>query len=43
MIVYQFDKYLLQIARIFLRSQPTPAPPRRGTRRGSQEDRVTRE
>ncbi|WP_287288700.1 hypothetical protein [Okeania sp. SIO2B9] len=24
--LYQFDKYLLQIVRLFLRSQPTPRP-----------------
>ncbi|NEN93194.1 MAG: hypothetical protein F6K48_31640 [Okeania sp. SIO3H1] len=30
-ILYQIDKCLLQISRVFLRSQPTPAPPRRGS------------
>ncbi|WP_287287971.1 hypothetical protein [Okeania sp. SIO2B9] len=25
-ILYQFDKYLLQIGRLFIRSQPTPNP-----------------
>ncbi|WP_161564333.1 hypothetical protein [Okeania sp. SIO2B9] len=25
-VLYQINKYLLQIARIFLRSQPTPRP-----------------
>ncbi|NEN93647.1 MAG: hypothetical protein F6K48_34160, partial [Okeania sp. SIO3H1] len=28
--LYQIDKYLLQIARVFLRSQPTPSPSQEG-------------